>query len=304
MKTINGYSIISLALLLLLNSCLNSDTVDSGALLKSELAAIDAYLASKNITPLKDASGVRFTIDSLASGYTPRLNYLVTFDYTGKLMDATGTVFQTSTLKNTDITKLIVGFQIALPLVPNGSKATFYIPASYGYGSQAQTNIPANSNLIFQIKLKNIVVTAAEKTRLAADTTIIANLLKTAAIANVVKDTSGLRYTIDAPGTGQKPTWLNKVKINYTGYLITAGAKGVQYTAGSYEPVTAFDSRVANYIWAFQLGLQQIKKGGKATLYVPSRLAFGSTGFTVGNVDVPPNSNLIFELELVDVFAP
>jgi FKBP-type peptidyl-prolyl cis-trans isomerase len=68
--------------------------------------------------------------------------------------------------------------------------------------------------------------------------------------------------------------------------------------------VTAFDSRVANYIWAFQLGLQQMKKGGKATLYVPSRLAFGSAAFTIGNVDVPANSNLIFELELVDVFEP
>ena len=45
-------------------------------------------------------------------------------------------------------------------------------------------------------------------------------------------------------------------------------------------------------------GVQLMKKGGKATLYLPSNLAYGERG--AGGV-IPPNAALIFEIELLEI---
>jgi FKBP-type peptidyl-prolyl cis-trans isomerase len=288
-------------------ACLgDSNTPSFQEQLLQEVAAIDSYLASKGITAIKEASsGIRFTLDSLGSGYSPRINDRVTFAYTGKLMDMNGTVFQSATISNTSINSLITGFQIGLTIVPNGSKATLYIPSVYAFGSQAQTGIPANSNLIFNIKLKSITTVAAEKTQLPKDTVIIRSYLTKAAITNTVKDTSGLRFVITQPGNGPTPTWLNKVDITYTGYLIAAsGEKGDKIFTGTNKPAADNDNRVANFIRGFQIGLQKMPKGSKATFYIPSVLAFGPQSPPGALVPIPPNSNLIYEVELNDVLQP
>src|SRR5689334_8905880 len=119
---------------------LNSDVTSGQQQLVNDIQSIDAYLTSKGITAIKDVAGIRYTIDSLGAGYPPRYTSKVTFDYVGKLF--TGTTFQSGTVTDQAITGFVTGLQIGLPSLPNGSKATFYIPSSFAYGSQAQTNIP------------------------------------------------------------------------------------------------------------------------------------------------------------------
>ena len=294
--------VVLLSVLALMGCNLNSDETSGEAQLANDLKSIDSYLANKGITALKDVNGIRFKIDSLGTSYSPRFNNNVSFDYTGKLLS--GTVFQAGAVKDKPVSNFITGLQIGLPLVPNGSKATFYIPSSFAYGSQGQTNIPPNSNLIFEIKLKGITVTSAEKTQLVADTVAISKYLIKEAVQNVVKDTSGLKYVITELGTGAKPSWLNKVKVTYNGYLIIDGTKGAKFYSGTNEPTSTSDSRVVNYIRGFQIGLQQLPKGSKAIFYVPSTLGFGSAAVSGGIVTVPANSNLLYEVELVDVLEP
>lgn len=297
--------IFSLAIIVAvaLTGCLNSDLTNTDDQLKGDLEAIDTYLDNQGILAYADANGLRFTLDSVGSGYPPKFGNTVTFKYTGKLLN--GTVFEASTLSNVAIANLIVGLQIGLPLIPNGSKATFYIPSTYAYGSQAQDKIPANSNLIFEVFLKSIVITQTEKNQLGADTVRIDNFITKQNFTNVVKDTSGLRYIITEPGNGIKPSWLDKVKVIYTGYIINEdGTLGQKFYEGTSEPGTNSDSRVVNYIRGFQIGLQQIPEGSKAKLFIPSVMAFGSTQVTGGIVIVPPNSSLLYDVELVDVSAP
>lgn len=296
----------SLLILLFLGSCLSDPAPSFSETLAAELVEIDKYLDDNNINAFSDVAGIRYTIDSLAVGHTPRYGQSVTVGYTGKFFS--GTTFQSSTLTNRAIDQqLILGFQIGLPLIPNGSKATLYIPASFAYGSQGAAgtpSIPPNTNLVFTIKLKNIKVTTAEKNQLKSDTLAIDEFLTTTAVANVMKDTSGLRYVITEQGGGPKPGLYHKVKMKFTGFLITNGAKGSQINSGTNEPGVGFDSRVVNYLRGFQIGLQQLEKGTKAIFYIPSGMAFGTQSGTVGSVIVPANANLIYEVELIDVLAP
>ena len=69
--------------LIFLGACLGDSDEYS---LSNQISDINIYLDDHNITPLIDASGIRFTIDSLGSGYTPRINSKITFSYTGKLL--------------------------------------------------------------------------------------------------------------------------------------------------------------------------------------------------------------------------
>ena len=259
-----------------------------------DTTAIGVYLRTNNINALTDASGVRFIIDSQGSGFPPKVKSSVLFKYKGTFLD--GTVFDQGSL-NGEVNDYIAGFQVGLTLMPEGSKARLFIPSGYAYGKNATSKVPANSNLIFEIELLDVIVTETEKQRLGTDTVAIDNYLTTNAI-DAVKDKSGLRYVINTLGTGVKPTLYSKVKLNYKGKLLS---DGTQFFSGTSAPSAVFDSRVINYLYAFQVILPKIPVGSKVTLYIPSGLGFGAETVSSGSVGVPANSNLIYEVELTEV---
>ena len=278
-----------------ISSCSDTNT-DPGVSFDMQVAkdttTISAYLKSKNIIALKDASGVRFVIDSLASGFPPRSSNTVKFKYVGRFLS--GATFDQGEISGA-VNSFVGGFQIALSLLPEGSKGRFYIPSGYGYGEAGTTGIPANSILIFEITLLDVVTTEAEKQQLASDTVAIDNYLNTNSIT-AIKDKSGIRYVITQLGTGLNPDLYSKVNINYTGKLLS---NGTVFFTGSSGPSATFDSRVINYLYAFQAALPKLPAGSKATVYIPSGLAFGAQSFTSGAVSIPSNTNLIYDIELV-----
>ncbi|MCU0369158.1 MAG: FKBP-type peptidyl-prolyl cis-trans isomerase [Cyclobacteriaceae bacterium] len=54
----------------------------------------------------------------------------------------------------------LYAFQVGLPKLPEGSKATLYIPSGLGFGTDALTSggitVPANSNLIYEVELVKV----------------------------------------------------------------------------------------------------------------------------------------------------
>lgn len=86
----------------------------------------------------------------------------------------------------------------------------------------------------------------------------------------------------------------DQVKVNYTGEILP---NEVEFGVGTVEPAANFSSRVCNFLQGWQIALPLIQEGGKMRLYIPSGLAYGNQ--TAGTI--PPNSNLFFEIELVDV---
>jgi FKBP-type peptidyl-prolyl cis-trans isomerase FkpA len=116
--------------------------------------AIDAYLESKNIKALKAEQGLRYVIHRKGNGGTPSLTDTIRVTYKGSLL-TTGFVFdQSNGPVDFPLTIMIRAWQILFPLIPRGSKATFYVPSSLGYGANGYPpDIPANANLVFDIEL-------------------------------------------------------------------------------------------------------------------------------------------------------
>lgn len=285
---------------ILFTSCLNSEPVvnEFAEQWKMDTTAIGIHVRSNNIPARKDVSGVYFDITQSGMGFPPKITSEVRFGYKLSIMGSTSIIDEDddATSKMED---LVPGMQVGLSLMTPGSKATIYVPSGYAYGGTNLPGIPSNSNLKFEVELISVTVTPAELTQLGADTVAIDQYLETNVVENVIKDTTGLRYVITTAGTGSTATLYDKVRLNYTGKVLTTGAT---FFSGSNSPTEMFDSRVINYIYAFQAALTKMKPGTRATLYVPSVLAFGNQPATgAGGVIVPANSNLIYEIELVEI---
>ncbi len=124
---------------------------------------------------------------------------------------------------------------------------------------------------------------------------------------------SGLQIHFDNKGDGKKPSTGSKVKINYAGYftsgelfdtsseeIATANNKLDQRrkAAGQYKPMETVYSSEAPLIPGFKEGIQQMSVGDTATLFIPYHLAYGEQGYPGA---IPPKSDLIFVLDLIEV---
>lgn len=282
-------------------SCLNSEPPNNEfeEQWKKDTTAIGVHVRSNGIPALKDASGIYFNITQFGSGFPPKSSNEVRFEYKLSVIGNTSTVDESDGPFLTDMEDLIPGMQVGLSLLTPGSKAVIYIPSGYAYGNSNLPGIPANSNLRFEVEFISVTKLTSEANQLAADTVALDTYLETNEVENVIKDTTGLRYVIAQEGIGPTANLYNKVKLNYTGKVLTTGAT---FFTGSNAPTAAFDSRVINYIYAFQAGLTKMNAGTKATLYVPSVLGFGNQSVTgAGGVSIPANSNLLYEIELVEI---
>jgi len=290
--------LLVILLSVVLSACLNTDSQPDISLEEQwtmDTTSIGKYLRSKNIIAMQDPSGVRIVVDTQGAGFPPKAASTVNVTYTGRLLSEE--VFDQGTNTSLTMKDLILGFQIGLSLMPAGSKARMYIPSGYAYGKDAVSSIPANANLMFEVQLLSVNTSETEKQQLASDTITIDNYLASNSI-NAIKDKSGLRYTINTLGTGPVPGLYSKVKLTYTGKMLS---NGFTFFKGSSGPSSIFDSRVINYIYGFQVGLQKMPVGSKATFYVPSGLGFGNQLTQGTDINVPANSNLIFEMELTEI---
>ena len=112
--------------------------------------------------------------------------------------------------------------------------------------------------------------------------------------AGVETTGSGLQYKILEAGAGNKPGPQDTVLVRYKGTLID-GSVFDQVWGDDSEPIRLTLDRV---IPGWTEGLQLLGKGGKAQLYIPAALGYGENG--TGGIE--PNSTLIFDVELVDIF--
>lgn len=141
------------------------------------------------------------------------------------------------------------------------------------------------------LKEKNNVGASQGRAKREAD---IAQI--TAKYPNLTVSPSGIRYSITKAGTGAKPVAGQTVEVSYTGKFISGqvfdksdvNGKPLKFKVGTRQVIPGWDESV--------LDMQQ---GEKRLVVLPPELAYGERG--AGGGAIPPNSFLIFEMELVRI---
>ncbi len=109
---------------------------------------------------------------------------------------------------------------------------------------------------------------------------------------------SGLYYVIIKEGVGRQILAGEKVVINYTGRYLDGRVfdSNTDTAFGKVMPMLV-EIGARKVIRGWDKGITKLKKGSVATLYIPSGMAYGPDG----NETVPPNTVLIFDVEILNV---
>jgi len=110
-------------------------------------------------------------------------------------------------------------------------------------------------------------------------------------LAAMTKRASGMYVQDLTPGTGSVATRGRSVVVHYTGWL----PNGKQFDSGEISVTLGSNKTIA----AWEEGLLGMRVGGKRRLVVPPNLGYGARG---AGDDIPPNSVLVFDMEVTSVF--
>jgi FKBP-type peptidyl-prolyl cis-trans isomerase FkpA len=203
-------------------------------------------------------------------------------------------------------------FEDGMMMMAKGDSAEFIVPAdSFFLKSMRYNELPpgikADDHLRGIFKIKDIMPAKeveAERQRQKAEQETKMKELEQKEGPSIEKYVSenkvtakpsatGLYYIETKKGSGPSPKLNDMVKVNYTGKLLD----GTTFDSNEGREPVEFALAEGQLIQGWVEGLQLMKKGGKATLILPSSLGYGPRG----SGPIPPYSPMVFEVELVDV---
>lgn len=243
----------------------------------------------KHPKTITTTSGLEYTITEKGNGKKAENGDKITVNYTGKLTN--DTVFDSSIPRGQPFEfklgagQVIKGWDEAFALLQEGDKATIKLPSTIAYGEKAMGKIPANATLIFDIELLKVT-----------------QGLKQWSAKGKEKDTittkSGLKYIMyekhpDAPLCAGA-----KVTVHYSGFF--RDGKMFDSSVERGKPFAGLKVGAGQVIPGWDEGLALLHKGEKAKLIIPYALAYGDAGRPPV---IPAKSDLIFDVEIVDVQA-
>lgn len=153
-----------------------------------------------------------------------------------------------------------------------------------------------NINIIILLLLMPLFITSCSVQTMATMQADADNDIKTYMeqnVINVAPNQSGLVFISLKEGNGDTPQIGDKVAFHYTGYYFDG-----EMFDSSYDRTLPLVVQLGNdmIIKGMEEALLMMKKGSKAKILVPFYLAYND----MENAPVPPYSNLIFEIELID----
>lgn len=213
----------------------------------------------------------------------------------------------------------------ALSLLSEGDSATFKINIDSMVQKMGRP-MPSDTTkkyLVYTIKIDKVIpkgnlndslfrvkIDAFLKAEMDIAKTSEAKKIKAYVASKSLKPTvsaSGLNYVVTTQGSGAKANPGDTVLVNYTGMFLSGkvfdtSLPEVAKKSGTFNPQRPYEPLklpvgMNNSIPGFDEGLMLLPKGAKATLILPSNIAYGEQG----NQGIPPYSPLIFEIEMVNI---
>jgi peptidylprolyl isomerase len=219
-------------------------------------------------------SGVRYEDVEEGKGPEVKPGDLIRVHYTGWQARG-GEVFDTSRKRGQPFQfkvgegAVIRGWDEGVVGMKVGGIRKLFIPSDMGYGASGKGKIPPYADLMFEVELVGFAKPPAPpKVR-------IENL---------------------KVGTGAEAKAGTMVKVHYTGWLANGGSK----FDSSLDRGKPFEFKLGagKVIKGWDDGVVGMKVGGKRKLHIPAALGYGAGG---SGATIPPNSDLVFEVELLDV---
>ena len=244
-----------------------------------------------------DESGLQWIVlhKGDADAPSPGVSDLVRVNYEGRT--ANGDKFDSSFDRGKPamfhLNEVIPGWTIGLQKMHEGDEYLFYVPNKLAYGNVDRGPvIKAGDDLVFLVDLMNVMGPKASD---------IAAWQKYTPwnpdLPEVKKTDSGLQYVVLDSGdpSGASPVNGQQVVVYYEGRLADTGEMfDSAYQRGAPE-IFPSDRLIPGWVEA----LSMMKPGDHWLLYIPANLAYGEKGTPGG--PIPPNADLVFEVELADV---
>jgi FKBP-type peptidyl-prolyl cis-trans isomerase len=252
--------------------------------------------------PKKTPGGVEYTVHKSGSGAQLKLGDTVLMNITQRLNDSI--LAESRKIMGAPVPVLIsksvnkYDLMEGLAQLKEGDSATFVIP----WDSLPEPRPPFGKKgdklkVTFAVEHK---YSAADQT--AKDEKEIKTYLDEHKLSNATKTAEGVYVSVNQAGSGDKPKAGDTVFVHYTGKLLSGKTfdSSLDSTLRPGMPLEPIKFPIGQgfVIKGWDAGIGTLSKGSKATLVIPSALAYGLQGSPPA---IPSNAVLVFDVQLVDV---
>lgn len=177
--------------------------------------------------------------------------------------------------------QVIVGWEKGLMGMKVGEIRRLSVPSEMAYGENSLDGIPPNSDLLFEVELVH-----AEK---PMEPDVFPKNVDKLKWRDVAK---GLKIYDEKTGSGKPAIVGSVIKVHYTGWLVSGRKFASTKNLGKPLEVVMGAGKM---IKGWEQGLEGMREGGVRFLRVAPSMGYGATAYTM----IPPNSTLVFRIELV-----
>jgi len=254
------------------------------------LAFSDPFFQVTNNDTVTTTSGLKYLVIKKGTGKLPGRNDIASVRFTGYIIDSAGNrIIFDRVAENKSWNyrigskNILQGLNEGISAMNMGAQYRLIIPPDLAFADRKIGIIEPNSNVYYDIALENITPMTF-LTKGSHDTTIF---------------NSGLRILKINESAGTRPSDSAIVFAKFTAYYLDSIGIPVIFE-NTQEEGKPYQFRLdrGDFIEGIKDALKQLTEGQVAKLFIPANLAYGGRG--VPGV-IPPNQDLIFDLQVVKV---
>ena len=288
-KKLSIYAVAVIGAITILSSCEKEyekiETIDQNKLEK--------YIAGNSAQYTKDSTGYYYRITNPGEGENFRNTDSVLYTFVIKSLEGKTYYDTQSDAQNIGnlvgyadkiiLNRSVPALRRAILEMKPGGAAEILLPSylAFGKNGESSINIPSNEPLLISLNILK------ERSQAERDDNLIRSFLERNQL-NAARDTSGVYYIIEKPGSGTTINQESTVYAFYTGRLLD----GTEFDSNTADTTVSFSLK-GGTIEGWRRGLPHVKEGGKMRLFVPSGLGYG--GNNTGKIKM--NSVLDFDIE-------